>query len=435
MTYEEAIRKIESLQQFGSRPGLERIGALMNRLGNPQERLKFLHVAGTNGKGTTCALLASVLRSAGYRTGLYISPHLADFRERMQIDGQMISHSELASLASRVFSETEKMKSQGEIITEFEAVTAMAFLWYAEKACDLVVLEVGLGGRLDATNVIRKPLVSVITSISLDHTRILGNTVEQIAREKCGIIKEDGVTVSYPDQKPDAAEVIRKVAGERHNRLVEAASAGVKKLSTDLSGTELLWNGVRLHLPFLGEHQIKNAATALAALDVLRSSGYSIPEEAVKRGFSEAVFPARFEVLSLDPTVVLDGAHNPDGTAALAAAVRQYLPGRDLIAVMGMLEDKDVDAALENLSGLFSFVITTEPPSSRSMSAGELAERWRRMGVSAEPAKGQNEALQMADSRLKPDGSLLICGSLYLAGAVRSRALRLWNRSPLLHES
>lgn len=433
MIYEEAIRKIESLQQFGSRPGLERIGALMNRLGNPQERLKFLHVAGTNGKGTTCALLASVLRSAGYRTGLYISPHLADFRERMQIDGQMISHSELASLAGRVFSEAEIMKSQGEIITEFEAVTAMAFLWYAEKACDLVVLEVGLGGRLDATNVIRKPLVSVITSISLDHTRILGDTVEQIAREKCGIIKEDGVTVSYPSQKPAAAEVIRKTAGERHNRLVEVASYGVKELSTDLSGTELLWNGVRLHLPFLGEHQVKNAATALAALDVLRSFGYSIPEEAVKRGFSEAVFPARFEVLSRVPTVILDGAHNPDGTAALAAAVRQYLPGRDLIAVMGMLEDKDVDAALKNLSGLFSFVITTEPSSSRSMSAEELAERWRRMGVSAEPAKGQNEALQMAYSRLKPDGSLLICGSLYLAGAVRSRALRLWN--PLLHES
>lgn len=427
MTYEEAVRKIESLQQFGSRPGLERIGALMNRLGNPQDRLKFVHVAGTNGKGTTCALLASVLCRAEYRTGLYLSPHLSDFRERMQINGQMISHSELASLADRVFPEIEKMKFQGEMITEFEAVTAMAFLWYADKACDLVVLEVGLGGRLDATNVIQKPLVSVITSISLDHTKILGDTVEQIAREKCGIIKEGGVTVSYPDQKPGAAEVIRRTSGERHNRLVETAFSGVRELSTGLSGTEFLWKGMRLHLPFLGEHQVKNAATALAVLDVLRNSGYSIPEEAVKRGFSEAEFPARFEVLSRSPLVILDGAHNPDGTAALASAVRQYLPDRKRIAVMGMLKDKDVDAALKNLSGLFSYVITTEPFSSRAMSATELAERWRRLGIPAEPAAGQDEALRMADGMLSPDGALLICGSLYLAGAVRSSALEFWN--------
>ncbi|QAT50131.1 bifunctional folylpolyglutamate synthase/dihydrofolate synthase [Caproiciproducens sp. NJN-50] len=427
MTYEEAVRKIESLQQFGSRPGLERIRGLMGRLGNPQDGLRFVHVAGTNGKGTTCALLASVLCRAGYRTGLYLSPHLSDFRERMQIDGEMISHSDLASLAGRVFPEIEEMESQGEMITEFEAVTAMAFLWYADKACDLVVLEVGLGGRLDATNVIQKPLVSVITSISLDHTKILGDTVEQIALEKCGIIKEGGVTVSYPDQKPGAAETIRRTSMERHNRLVETAVSGVRELSTDLFGTELSWNGIRLHLPFLGEHQVKNAVTALAVLDVLRNSGYSIPEEAVKQGFSEAVFPARFEVLSRSPLVILDGAHNPDGTAALASAVRQYLPGRGLIAVMGMLKDKDVDAALKNLSGLFSYVITTEPSSPRAMSAHELAERWRRLGIPAEPAAGQDEALRMAHGRLSSNGALLICGSLYLAGAVRSHALKLWS--------
>lgn len=427
MTYKEAMQKIESLQRFGSRPGLERISSLMDRLGNPQDRLRVLHVAGTNGKGTTCVLLASVLNCAGYRTGLYISPHLSDFCERMQIGGQMISHAEVASLADRVFPAVDEMKSRGEIITEFEAVTAMAFLWFAEQACDLVALEVGLGGRLDATNVIGCPLVSVITSISLDHTKILGDTVEQIAREKCGIIKEGGVTVSYPGQRPGAAETIRRIAGERHNRLIDAACVDLKELSSGLSGTELSWNGVPLHLPFLGEHQVKNAATALAALDVLRDSGYSIPEEAVKQGFSEAVFPARFEILSRLPLVILDGAHNPDGTAALAAAVRQYVPGRDRIAVMGMLEDKDVDAALKNLSGLFSYVITTEPFSPRAMSAAELAERWRRLGTPAEPAAGQDEALQMAGCRLKPEGALFICGSLYLAGGLRPRALQFWN--------
>lgn len=427
MTYEEAMQKIASLQRFGSRPGLERIRSLMKRLGNPQDRLRFVHVAGTNGKGSTCALLSSVLRCAGYRTGLYISPHLSDFCERMQIDGRMIPHGELACLADRVFSAIGEMNLRGEVITEFEAVTAMAFLWYAERHCDVVVLEVGLGGRLDATNVIAKSLVSVITSISLDHTKILGDTIEQIAFEKCGIIKEGGVTVCYPDQKPGAAETIGRIAAERHNRMIDAAGAGVRELSTSLSGTELCWNGTRLHLPFLGGHQVKNAATALTVLDVMRNSGYSIPEEAVKRGFSEAVFPARFEVLSHAPLVILDGAHNPDGTAALAAAVRRYLPGRRLVSVMGMLEDKDVDAALKNLSDLFFRVITTEPDSPRAMSAAALAERWMRLGTPAEPAPNPGESLRMAEAARAPDGAILICGSLYLAGILRPRALQFWN--------
>ncbi|WP_411676294.1 bifunctional folylpolyglutamate synthase/dihydrofolate synthase [Caproicibacter sp.] len=427
MNYEEAIQKIEALQQFGSRPGLERIGRLMKRLGNPQDKLKFLHVAGTNGKGTTCALLASVLRCAGYRTGLYLSPHLTDFCERMQMNGRMISREALASLADRVFPVIEEMKSQGEIITEFEAVTAMAFLWYAENNCDLVVLEVGLGGRLDATNVIQKPLVSVITSISLDHTKILGDTVEQIAYEKCGIIKDGGVTVSYPDQKPAALETIRRIAGERRNRFVDAARTDVTELSSDLSGTQLLWRGTGLRIPFLGEHQVKNTATALTVLEALRESGFSIPDESVVNGCSEAVFPARFEVLSRSPLIILDGAHNPDGTAALAGAIRRYLSGRQLVAVMGMLQDKDVDAALKNLTGLFTRVITVEPSSPRAMNAGMLAQRWLRLGADSEPAAGFDDALRKADKYLKPDGALLICGSLYLAGDLRPRALKFWN--------
>ena len=428
MTYEEAIQNIKSLHWFGSRLNPRCIRSLMERLGDPQDRLRFVHVAGTNGKGTTCELLSSVLCCAGYRTGLYLSPHVEDFCERMQIDGQMVSHEEIASLASRVFPVARKMRSQGELVTKFEIVTAMALLWYAERNCDLVILEVGLGGRLDATNVIQKPLVSVIASISLDHTQILGDTVEQIAREKCGIIKEGGVTVSYPGQTPEAAAVIRRIAAQRHNKLIDAASSAVKEISTSLSGTELSWRGLRLHLPFLGEHQVKNAETALTVLNVLREMGYSVPDDAVKCGFSKAKLPARFEILSRAPLVILDGAHNPNGTAALAAAIRRYLAGRDLVAVMGMLEDKDIDASLKNLSGLFSYVVTAEPSSPRAIRAAELAERWRRLGTPAGPASGYSEALRTANAKLRLGGAVLICGSLYLAGDLRRRALQLWNR-------
>ncbi|MFU0833022.1 MAG: Dihydrofolate synthase [Oscillospiraceae bacterium] len=429
MTYEETLKNIESLHRFGPRPGLERISKLMDRLGNPQNTLKFIHVAGTNGKGTTCTLLASVLRCAGYRTGLFVSPHVTDFRERMQIDGHMISQQELVSIADRVFPIIREMELQGDGVTEFEAVTAMALLWFAQKNCDIVVLEVGLGGRLDATNVIPTPLVSVITSISLDHTKILGDTVEQIAYEKCGIIKENGVTVSYPDQDIKALEVIRQIAAERHNRLVSAATEGIEEVSFSIGGTELNWNDIRLRTPFLGCHQAKNAATALSVLSILRETGYNISNESIVQGFSHAELPARFEVLSRSPIVVLDGAHNPDGTAALGKTIRRYLAGKDVVAVMGMMQDKNVDIAVKNLSGLFSCVITTEPPSPRALPADVLAQRWRRVGAFAEPAVGYDEALRMADERLKPDGAVVICGSLYLAGEMRSRALQFWNQS------
>ena len=423
MQYEEALSKIESLQVFGSRPGLDRVRRLLSCLGDPQERLKFIHVAGTNGKGTTCALLASVLQSAGYRTGLFISPHVSEFRERIQVNGEMIPESALCSLVETVYPEVEKMASEGEIITEFELVAALAFLWFASQNCDVVVLEVGLGGRLDATNVIPCPLVSVITALSLDHTKILGDTIEQIAAEKCGIIKPGGVTVCYPEQPQAALEVIRQTCGKQKNQLVLPSLGNLTVEAMNLSGTNFKYRGVTLHLPFLGEHQIKNAATALAVLEALESSGWRIPEEAYREGFAASRFPARLEVLSRKPVVLLDGAHNPGGTAALAEAIRRYLPGKRITAVMGMMEDKDVRTAVQNLSGLFARVFTAAPESPRSISAEKLEELWVSLGTPAIPAENAASAFRAAVEGLGPEEALVICGSLYLAGELRGYAL------------
>lgn len=427
MRYEEALEKIESLQVFGSRPGLDRVRKLLSRLGNPQERLEFVHAAGTNGKGTTCALLASVLQSAGYRTGLFISPHVTEFRERIQVNGEMIPESALCSLVETVFPEVEKMASEGEIITEFELIAALAFLWFAKQNCGIVVLEVGLGGRLDATNVIPCPLVSVITALSLDHTKILGDTIEKIAAEKCGIIKPGGVTVCYPEQPPAALEVIRQTCTERGNQLIVPSLGDLTVEAMNLSGTDFKYRGMTLHLPFLGEHQVKNAATALAVLEVLESSGRRISEAAYREGFASAQFPARLEVLSQKPVVLLDGAHNPGGTAALAEAIRRYLPGKRITAVMGMMEDKDVRTAVQNLSGLFARVFTAAPESPRAMPAKKLAELWISLGTPAIPDENAASAFQTAMEGLAPEEAVVICGSLYLAGELRGYALDFLN--------
>ncbi len=398
MTYEETVKKIDTYHRFSREPGLACITELLSRLGNPQNGLKCVHVAGTNGKGTTCTLIASVLTAAGYRTGLYQSPHVCDFRERIQLCGEMIPRAELVSTAERVFEAADRMLADGKQITEFEMITAIAMLWFSEQKCDAVVLEVGMGGRFDATNIIKDPLVSVIASISLDHTEILGDTIEKIAREKCGIIKPGCPVVCNPNEPPEALEVIRQTARERGCSLTEASLSSLHVLCSDLSGTKLEFGGETLTLPFLGEHQVENAASALAALEILRGEGWKLSADAIRKGFSSACLPARLEVLSLEPPVLLDGAHNPGGTAALADAVRRYLPGRRIVAVMGMMADKDAAHAVANLRGLFSRVITVAPPSPRAMSAENFATLWSATGTDAAPAENTEAALRMAFS-------------------------------------
>ena len=424
MTYNEAVERINSLLVFGSQPGLERIGELVRRLGSPDKSLRFVHVAGTNGKGSTCALIAAALREQGYKTGLFISPYVLEFRERFMINGEMIPPQTLAGIVEEIYPLVETMKAEGKIITEFEFVFAAALVWYAREKCDIVVLETGLGGRFDATNIIDCPLVSVITSISLDHTKILGDTYAKIAFEKCGIIKQGGKTVAYADQKPEALDVIRNIAAERDNEFILADSSSAESLHEGLDGIRYTipfdGNTLELSLRLTGAHQVKNSVTALCALGALRKRGIAVSDDAIKRGFASVSFPARMELLSTEPVVLLDGAHNPGGAQALANAIRQYIPEKRRVGIVGMLADKDIDTALGMLLPLFDEIITVAPDNPRKMPAEELAGKVSSYCGNVCSFDDYTQAYEYALSRTGRDDALIIFGSLYLASSMRA---------------
>ena len=429
MTYNEAVKKINSLLVFGSRPGLERINELVERIGSPDKKLKFVHIAGTNGKGSVCAMLSSVLRQAGYKTGLFISPFVLEFRERFQINGEMIPENRLADIIEKIFPIVMQMKDEGKVITEFELVFAAALEWFADECCDVVVLETGLGGRFDATNIIGTPLASVIMSISLDHTAILGDTCEKIAFEKCGIIKPDGITIAYGEQPRGVIDVIKKAADEKNNRLIVASPDTARKTSSSIDGTEFVFSSaifnsgkdIKLKISLLGEHQLKNASAALHTIAALRTRGLDIPDKAVKDGLEKTFFPARMEVLRKEPVVMIDGAHNPGGTSALYNALRVIMPEKKKIGIVGMLADKDVKGALSILVHEFDRIITVTPNNPRAMMSDELASIINFLGVPAEVCTGYDtafdKALAYADA---VDGAVIVFGSLYLASDMRA---------------
>lgn len=429
MTYEETIAALDSIPAFPGKPGLERMQQLLERLGNPHQGLKYVHVAGTNGKGSTCALLAGVLSAAGYRTGLYTSPHLTDFAERIRVNGEEIPHADVVRLAERVMEEAGRCRAAGAPLTEFEVITAMAFLWFREQGCEICVLETGLGGRCDATNVIESPEVTVITSISLDHTKILGDTVEQIAFEKSGILKSGVPCVCYPDLPRAALGVIRTTAQVQRAPLIVAPLEDLTYVDASLRGTRLLTEtSLPLTLPLLGEHQMKNAAVVMACVKELRGRGWTISDEALQKGFASVSFPARMEVLSESPLVLLDGAHNPEGTAALAKAVKKYVTKKRMIGVSGMMADKNVREAVRKLDGVMEKVFTVAPDSPRAMSAADLAAEWEKRRVPAEPVDSLEEALKKAIAEGAQRG-VLVCGSLYLAGEARPLLKKLLNQA------
>ena len=420
MTYQEALEKIHSLNKFGSRPGLDRVKRLLNDMGNPQDEVKYIHVAGTNGKGSVCAVISSVLKSAGYKTGLFISPFITDFCERIQINSTPIPHEKLSELTEYVFSFVEKLNKEDIIITEFEFVTAVCFEYFKREKVDLAVLETGLGGLLDCTNVINKTLCSVITSISLDHTDILGETIEEIAEQKCGIIKDTCPVVSS-EQVESAARVIKNSAIRHNSPLLFSTDIKVNTISESIDGTTLEFNGMNLELSLIGEHQIKNARTALAALAVLtKDADIKISKDAMAEGFKNAVNPARFEVLSKEPLIILDGAHNADGMLAFAKAVKKYTGGKKRVLLMGMLGDKDSLTSSQYIEGLFDSAFTVPVSNPRTRSSEDMAEILRKhienVTVCKTPFEGFDKAFEKAK---KENAALVICGSLYLAGEIR----------------
>ena len=422
MTYEIALEKIHSLLTFGSRPGLDRMRELLRRLGNPQDKLRYIHVAGTNGKGSVCAVLSSVLVAAGYKTGLFISPYITDFRERIQINNRMIDKETLARAVAATFPVLEQLREEGTVITEFEYVNALQFYIHAQARCDIVVLETGMGGLLDCTNVIKPPLGAVITAIGRDHTAVLGDTLEAIAEQKCGIIK-NGSAAFTSRQCREAMAVIEKTAARMNVPLTKSEDIEAHIEEMTLEGSRFTIGDMEYHIRLAGRHQVENALTALAALFYFRNKKLlSISDEAILDGLEAAANPARLQLLGRNPIVLLDGAHNPNGVEALRKAVRAFLPDTPITCVTGMLADKDVNSATSLLKGLFRRVFTVPVDNPRALAAQSLAAIFAAQGDDAVACSSPQEGLDRALAAAKQEnGAVLICGSLYLAGEILSK--------------
>lgn len=403
--------------------GLERMRDLLDRLGNPQDRLRFVHVAGTNGKGSTCAFVERIMREAGFRTGLFTSPYIERFEERIRVNGRNISHDDLREVTLAVRDCAEAMD---EHPTEFELMTAVAFCHFAHKECDIVVCEVGLGGRLDSTNVISTVEASVIAPVALDHCALLGNTVGAIAREKAGIIKPGVAVVSAP-QDAEAAACLREVAAERGSLLRCVDARAVSGSNDDFAYGS--WSHMRVALA--GSYQRVNAATALETVEALRERGWAIPDDAVRAGLARASWPGRFEFMGHAPDIIVDGAHNEQGARVLAAELSARYSHARVVFVVGVLADKDYASMLDALVPLAAQMVCTEPPNPRALPAAELAAAVRqaceRAGLRGAPDPEALPSIEAAVARgralVGPNDVLVLCGSLYSVGAVKA-ALR-----------
>ena len=424
MTYQEALDRIHSFQKYGSKLGLERMTRLMELLGNPQENMKVIHVAGTNGKGSVCRYLYSVLQENGYKTGLYTSPFLERFTERMEYNGFEIFEEDLINYTGQVLEKVDMMLEEGmESPTEFELITAIAFLYFSKQDIDFLVLEVGLGGIGDSTNMVSKPVASVITSISFDHMEYLGDTLEKIAIEKAGIIKQ-GVPVIFNVDDRSAADAIRKTAEAKCSRVYDVSvipfqikDKAIDGYSFDVAINDVKYREVRISM--VGMHQIANAICALTVLEVLRKENLiCLDKDDLYAGFWKARQTGRFEVLKKHPYVVIDGAHNEAGAEALRIVSSEHFKNLKILMVIGMLADKKIEKLIEKFGMITDEFVATEPDSPRKMAASELCRQIEKSGKKCIAIENPEEACSYVGSLSSYDVTIF-AGSLYLIGKVR----------------
>jgi len=420
MTYEETLTYIHSICWKWTKPGLERTQAMLAKVGDPQNTLKFIHIAGTNGKGSTAAMLSSILEEAGYKVGLYTSPYINRFNERMQIDHQQIPDDELVEITEMVRPYADAMADPP---TEFELITVIAMLYFARNNCDIVVLEVGMGGELDSTNVIRTPEVAVLTAMGMDHINELGPTMADVARAKAGIIKAGGSVVSYGGNA-EADPVFLRRAEEMGCVFRQVDAAAVLPGEFSLEGQRFSYkNWQDLRIPLVGEYQTRNASLVLETVEALRERGWQIGGEHVRRGMEATRWPARFEVLRRDPVFILDGGHNPHGINGTAESLKRLFPGRKFTFVTGVMADKDVESILGLIVPLASRFFAVCPDNPRAMKADVLAARISALGVEAAACASVAEGVERAMAAEGPGGVVVALGSLYMSGDIRECVL------------
>lgn len=418
----DAQQYIHSRTHLGSRLGLGRISLLLERLGAPHRKLRFVHVAGTNGKGSTTTFIANILTAAGYRTGRYISPYVLEFNERISVDGVNISDEELQEVIDEIRPVVDAMEDD---VTEFELITAAALCYYVKKECDVVVLEVGLGGRFDATNVIPAPECCVLTKISYDHMQYLGNTLPEIAFEKCGIIKEGSAVISYPFQFDGANDVIDRICKEKQVPLKLPNLDYLEIIKSDIDGSMIDYRGRTMTVPLAGRHQIYNAVTAMAAVEYLATErDFTVSLSHIAQGLKNTFFPARLEILQREPLVILDAAHNEDGMRTLCAALESYVDQRPVVALFGVFADKDYTKELELLAPRVNRFITLTPHDPRGLSGRELARLCEKTGKPTVYCEDYEQGYAQALEQAGKGGCVAICGCMHMASDLRGMILK-----------
>lgn len=419
MNYEQAIDYIEQTDTPRQRYGLEKLKQALHRMGDPQEKVPYVHIAGTNGKGSTASMLSSILNHAGLRCGLYTSPHLQRYNERFQIAGEPISDEQLIQSVQRVQQVCEQL---GGTPIVFEVLTLMAFELFARLDCQIAVLEVGIGGRLDSTNCIPSPQAAVVTQLGLDHTETLGDTIEQIAWQKGGIAKP-GSRLVMAAQQEEAMEVVRQICRQEDCAFCVADPKRMQLLSSTLKGQRVLDEHFgELLIPLAGGHQIKNAANVLCTVEQLVQRGWKIPTEAVRDGLAAAKWSARFELLDESPYFILDGGHNPQCVQAAMDALEQFFPGKKAVILTGMMQDKDTEQMLEQMAEHAACFVCLHPDSPRALSAEQLAQQVKeRFGLPVFCCESIAQGVALAREKAGSDGLVCALGSLYLAAEVRAQ--------------